>query len=137
MKKLLWSLLASLTLATPGYAVSPEQVSEDKFEFVCKYTYVFYGASCEGIERPWVVVSKIVSPSYLGVRYLDENIVFIRPELDPALHDEVVVHEVTHYVVDFGGAELDRCQSEEAARRGGALWSGRSYSEAWRAQYRC
>lgn len=130
-------VIAALLLSSEGNAASVKKADPAVFEYVCNYAYVFYGASCEAIEPPFVVISRIVQYPYYGVRYLDEPIVFVNPSVSAEMQEAITVHETMHYVLDFGGGRKDRCQSEEAARRVTALWMSQPYSSAWRTTYRC
>lgn len=132
MKKLM--ALAALLFAV-GCAPTPPT----PWEFACAAVDEELGElthPCADLEKPTVVISKIVSPSYHGVYYLGEPYVFVNSRTNLKLA-AVEVHETVHYILWEAGLERNRCHSEELARKIEAKWSGTGYSEEWRELYMC
>lgn len=101
---------------------------QTSFEYVCE-RIVELEYSCEGLDEPIIVYSKI--PQALrayGVYVPGEQYVFVDPS--GARVGVTEIHEVAHYVLYFNGVR-DRCVSEQLAR----FIAGQD--TPWRARYGC
>lgn len=117
-------LLTTITSAEETMVPSP-------LEFACEWLDL----DCTGIEQPTVVYTNIMGDMGLyGAYFPGESIVVI----DPHAPAHTVVHEVTHYVLhEAGFTDLDRCLSEEVARRVGDAWAKQAYTTGWKKKYGC
>ena len=109
LKKLLLVLILLV-----GCAATPKSLpTPTDFDYVCEQVENI-GYSCDGIEAPLVVYTKLTRAlRAYGVYVLGESYVFVDPEGD---HVQITVyHEIAHYVLWFNGVK-DRCRSEELAR---------------------
>lgn len=138
MRKILLSVIAvMMALGAQAKPPNVDIVSDEQFRFVCRYVDVFYGVECNDLKKPYVVTSKVVSSSYYGFYFKGETIVYVFPNLSPKTRSSTIVHETTHYVLDWTKSGFSRCESEEAARRVHHLWEGSKYNDRWRLNYRC
>jgi len=123
-------VIAALCTIGLGAAVAqPTQTSEMKF--ACDYLEI----DCTGIERPSVIVTKLMGAfGVYGAYYGGEKTVF----LDPDAPDHTYIHELTHYLLwEVSNGAVKGCASEEAARRVHHAWEGTEYDDSWRGRYGC
>ena len=110
-----------------------------EFKFVCEQVQnINVAYTCDGLTEPVIVVSGIVRDHQInmfgtlrGVYYPGEKYVFIRDGMLIENEIRTIIHEITHYVLDFNGL-TDRCLHEEYAR----YVAGQEPDE-WRARYGC
>jgi hypothetical protein len=110
--------------------LEPADVPPTTFEIVCERV-VELGYSCEGIDPPVVIYSRITSLIYMGVIgvYIPgEKYVFVDP--NGPWQTVTEIHEIAHYVLWFQGV-TDRCESEGLARKVARQ------TQEWRTQYGC
>ena len=111
------------------------------FDQVCEALEV----DCTDIAPPTIVYSSILmiigeltGSGYYGVHIPDEPYIYINSVLTPIDRvDEIITHEMTHYVAHQAGLGLTYCESEETARRVTAELTNFEYDDDWRAQYGC
>lgn len=150
MKKLLASIALALALvsaSTPSIPATPShEVTRKEWAFVCDTLKEqgFAAVDCRKIDRPQVIVSKVVGDMadpgevLYGFYYLGEDFIFVNPESSPEDQRKIVVHEATHYVLWMTyGDKVGSCKSEEVARRVHHAWEGSDYDDTWRLFYRC
>lgn len=105
------------------------------FEFVCEQvSNIFPEASCEGLDAPIVITSRLIDElswgSLNGAYMPGEPYIFVNPVgTNPA---KTRVHETTHYVLDRLGLVTDRCEHEGIAR----FVAGQD-TEEWKIRYGC
>lgn len=95
---------------------------------------------CSDVATPIIVISQIMNLTnltiYYGVRWPGEPYIFLTPSLLPAVLTGTLYHEITHYVTDMVGLELDRCDGEQLARDVEKELTG-VYDPTWRVRYEC
>ena len=124
MKKLLLLALLLPSFATASTIYTP-------FEYVCA---ALLSVDCREMSQPAIVYTRLMDSMQKHGAYVSgEHVLFISPNAPP----ETVVHEMAHYVLYEAGLDLDRCLSEETARRIHHMWLKDEYTEDWRLSYGC
>ena len=113
-----------------------ETMRDDDWAYVCEHSRVFYGTSCDNVAKPIVMFAPF--PASLAGEYTGGNYIILNGfGVSWAEKREVEVHEATHYLLYKSNHLVDKCKSEEAARRTTDSYMHRPYSDKWRAIYGC
>ncbi len=105
------------------------------FEYVCYQLEEMYDVPCGALEAPTIIYSNIINPGYHGVYYHGEPYIFINPNSPEELKEEIILHEMGHYII----YELDlppkgdKCEGERVVRE----ISGGTWGEDDRFPYGC
>lgn len=143
----IWLAAAMLWGCTIANSLNSTQL-ENEWEAACYWTEKLgYEDPCEDLVAPTVVYSdklllEILGPGGLGFYIPGEYAVYVSKTVAALYGEEpstVVVHEMVHYILDhkYGRYVIGRCESEEAARMVGDLYSGRSHTTTWKDRYDC
>lgn len=123
--------LAAATLFTACHALYsfwPRPPTD--FGYVCQQIELMYEVGCGTLEAPTVVYSDIINSAsgwgyWHGVYYHGESYIFINPQSPVDMQNEILLHEMTHYVL----YELqlipdnETCEQERVAREiSGGIW---------------
>ena len=135
---LAWILVAVSALGCAWYAQRTSPPPPTLFEVACvavqeHYEYV----TCDGLDEPVPVISKVVSVRYYGFYHQGEKYIFVRAGLPVARQQEVILHESIHYILDHLDVLISRCAAEELARKTVSDWFGTQISPTWERQYGC
>ena len=110
------------------------------FEYICQEIEVMFEVGCGTLEAPTVVYSSIIDDAagwrrWHGVYYHGEPYIFINPTSPDSLKHEILLHEMTHYVLYelelIEGNET--CEHERIAR----LISGGTWTDSDKGSYGC
>lgn len=119
----------------------PPLYSHDNFNYACEYVQFMYGiVDCSLMLPPVIITSRILSDDFHGLHYVGESYIFVNKKHwlhDKPLWNVAVVHETVHYVLEHANRDVDRCESEEIARRAHHLFEGSVYNSTWEEGYRC
>jgi hypothetical protein len=136
--KVLAAILILVLSALSNSAVADQadegrQILDKSWAYTCSQLELINETlTCDGLEPPIVVVTRILSPmSLYGVYIPGERYVFVNPDSPDPL--ATLIHEMTHYVLYYNGIDYSQmCLSEEIAR----FVAGQTGNE-WRKQYGC
>jgi hypothetical protein len=145
MKKLIavWIAVAISVGACVGLQENLHDPTE--FELVCEKLEQETEATCDGVDEPLVLVTRLTTAlGLLGLRPTDEAVVMVAPKedlrlaTDGAITQEMVIfHEIVHYVLEQVGLKESRCQSEQVARDWTTEVKGAPYDPNWKIKYGC
>lgn len=136
---LAWILVAASVVMCVQYSTRHTgQPTTPAFDYVCDELGERYDwLTCDDLDAPIIVTSRVVAPPYLGFYWRGEIYIFIRPNLDPIRARNVVVHETVHYVLDHLNVLVSKCHSELIARQITADYSGIAIDPSWKKRYGC
>ena len=139
-------LLFLLLLSACAYSVTANtpDAPPTTFELACQGVELEYPGACDNLAPPTVVRSWIVADhvynlmgNLRGAYYRGSQFVFVRPDLSPEAEQEVTIHETVHYIVDWAGIQLEKCDNEELAFKVGKAAVGVEYTDDWKTWYGC
>lgn len=122
MVMLVFAALASCTLiATVSEPSVPTR--NTPFQYVCYQIESIYDVPCGDLAEPVVIISDIINDaaypsSWYGVYYHGEGYVFVNPDTGDWSLLDVILHEMSHYVIwelNLNPVE-DECEEERVVR---------------------
>jgi len=107
IRRLIYGLFWLLGAASCAYLVTevPKIIYPTHFEYVCRELEIMYPeASCRGLDEPLIIYSNIIGDAsgwqwWYGVYYKGEPYIFINPNNLDSKQQEVIRHEMVHYVI--------------------------------------
>jgi hypothetical protein len=142
-------LIATWVLVLLGIAacVATQEATRipTEFELVCQKLEQETEATCDNIDAPTVIISTLpLALEAIGVHPNGEALVLVAPReaireitLGTITQEQVIFHEIVHYVLEEAGLRESRCQSEEVARVWTTEVKGAPYDKGWKKRYGC
>jgi len=138
-KLILMIILAGVAVgACVDYQIRTHQsLPSTEFELVCEKVEEVFDTTCEGLQEPDVVYTQIIGQlGAIGAYMPGEYIIFIDP-MSTEPYSQVIIHEMTHYVLLKLNITSDRCDSEAIARKWESEITGNEMNPNWRRIYAC
>jgi hypothetical protein len=113
-----------------------------EWEATCKLVEQESEATCDGLEPPTVIVTKLVGAiGACGAFTWDEEFIFINPDADNLCHsiEKTRIHETIHYILWYSesGRVREVCESEHLARKWASILTGSDVDPTWPQRYGC
>ncbi len=126
--------LSACALIIQNFTPVPYTPSQP-FEYACQELEKMYDVACGDLEAPTIIYSRVVYEGFYGVYYPGEPYIFINSGSPPEMWEEIVLHEMGHYVIyelELPG-RYDTCEGERVVRE----ISGGEWTDADKRVYGC